>query len=69
MRQGKDTGIGWAWEFQDINGNWVLCNWSEPFKKMLDNNEFAKPADGCRMVRVELVPTSKSARKRYGIPA
>ena len=69
MRHGKHTGIGWAWEFQDIEGNWVLCNWAEPYKEMLLNDEHSKPADGCRLIRVELVPTSKRNRKRYGITA
>lgn len=64
----KRTGIGWAWEFQDINGEWQICNWSEPFKTLLDDDEFAKPCSEARKIRVELIPTSKRNRKRYGIP-
>ena len=67
MKIGKHTGIGWAWEFQYPDGSWHLCNWAEPFKEWLDNDEFIKPSDEARKVRVELVPTSKRNRKRYGI--
>ncbi len=68
MRQAKRTGIGWAWEFQYPDGSWHLCNWSEPFKGMLDDDEFTKPCGEARKVRVELVPTSKRNRQRYDIP-
>jgi len=68
MRYGKQTGVGWAWEFQDSNGNWVLCNWAEPFKEMLDDDQFAKPCSVAKKIRVELVPTSKRNRQRYEIP-
>jgi hypothetical protein len=57
-------GYGWAWEFQAPNGTWLLCNWCEPFKASLALKE--QPAEGARMVHVELVPTSKRNRKRYG---
>lgn len=60
-------GYGWAWEFQqEHDGPWVLCNWAAPFKTVLAQDEFSKPCDDARMVRVELVPTSKRNRKRYG---
>ena len=62
----RARATSWAWEFQDLDGQWVLCNWSEPYKSMLLNDEDSKPSDEARMVRVELVPTSKRNRKRYG---
>lgn len=64
---GHRTGTGWAWEFQDPNGNWVLCDWSVPYKEWLLNDDHSKPSDEARMVHVELVPTSAKHRKRYGI--
>ena len=67
MNKGKRTGLGWTWEFQHPDGSWHLCNWAEPFKAMLDGDEFAKPDDGARKVRVELVPTSKRNRQRYEV--
>jgi len=68
MRQGKRTGIGWAWEFQFPDGSWHLCNWSEPFKELLIGAEdISKPSDEARLVRVELVPTSKRNQERYGL--
>ena len=63
----RRTGVGWAWEFRDLDGNWVLCNWSVPFKQWLLNDDHSKPCDEARMVRVELVPTSQRNRQRYGI--
>jgi len=62
----KRTGIGWAWEYQDIDNVWHIVNWSEPFKNMLVDG-YAKPSDDARIIRVELIPTSKRNRKRYGI--
>ena len=67
MRHGKRTGIGWAWEFQYPDGSWHLCHWAEPYKDWLDFDKNAKPSDEARKVRVELVPTSKRNRERYGI--
>jgi len=60
-------GFGWTWEFQpEHDGQWVLCNWAAPFKSVLLDDEHSKPSDEARPVRVELVPTSKRNRKRYG---
>jgi len=67
MRKGQRTGIGWAWEFQYPDGSWHLCNWSEPFKNMLDCDCKSIPSEDARMVRVELVPTSQRNRKRYEV--
>ena len=67
MRQAKRTGIGWTWEFQYPDGTWHLCNWADPFKQWLIDAEESKPSDDARLVRVELVPTSKRNRKRYEI--
>jgi|GEM_PF-5148285 len=71
MKQGKRTGIGWAWEFQYPDGSWHICHWAEPYKEwMTGNSECAmhmKPSDEARLVRVELVPTSKRNRERYEI--
>ena len=59
--------FGWAWEFQGVvDGKWILCNWAEPYQSMLLNDDDSKPSDDARMIRVELVPTSKRNRKRYG---
>lgn len=61
----KIRGLGWTWEFQpQYRGTWVLCNWAEAYKAFLHDDN--KPMDGARKVRVELVPTSKRNRKRYG---
>lgn len=61
----KVRGFGWAWEFQpEYRGPWILCNWSQPFPSMLTDEN--KPSDEARKVRVELVPTTKRDRKRYG---
>lgn len=63
----NQRGFGWTWEFQPEHGGpWVLCNWAAPFKSVLLDEIDAKPSDDARMVRVELVPTSKRNRKRYG---
>ena len=67
MRQGKRTGVGWAWEFEYPDGTWHLCNWAEPFKEMLLNDDDIKPSDEARLVRVELIPTSKRNRERYDL--
>ena len=61
----RARATGWAWEFQDLDGQWVLCNWAEPYKDWLKDND-EKPSDEARKIRVELVPTSKRNRKRYG---
>lgn len=70
-RLGTNTGVGWAWEIKDPDGNWVLCNWAEPFKCMLYQDEQSMPGlpgdKDQRPVRVELVPTSKRNRKRYRV--
>lgn len=64
----NETGFGWAWEFQGINGEWLICNWCEPSKQMLLNTPLdQRPTDDCRPIRVALVPTSDRARKRYGV--
>ena len=60
----RRTGIGWAWEIEHADG-WHICNWAEPYKDWLLPGDM--PSAGARVVRVELVPTSKSNRKRYGI--
>jgi hypothetical protein len=62
----KLTGVGWAWEFQDLDGKWVICNWAVPFKEWL-KDDYSKPSDEARPIRVEIIPTSKRNRKRYGI--
>ena len=71
MKQGKRTGIGWAWEFQYPDGSWSLCNWAEPYKEWMTGgselSEHMKPSPEARLVRVELVPTSKRNRERYGL--
>lgn len=60
-------GYGWAWEFKPMpDSDWHLCHWAVPFKSILLNDEHAKPCDDARPVRVELVPTNKRTRTRYG---
>lgn len=59
-------GFGWAWEFKPMHGaDWELCHWAVSHKAHL-NQDDSKPSDEARPVRVEFVPTSKKARKRYG---
>lgn len=60
-------GYGWAWEFEPMPGQgWHLCHWVAPTRASLLNDEHSKPCDDARPVRVELVPTSKRIRTRYG---
>lgn len=60
-------GFGWTWEFKPMpDEDWHLCRFVSHSREALENDEFGKPSDDARAVRVELVPTSKRARKRYG---
>jgi hypothetical protein len=60
-------GYGWAWEFKPLrDADWELCNWAAPSLELLEMDESSKPCDDARAVRVELVPTTKSDRQRYG---
>jgi hypothetical protein len=63
----RRTGVGWAWELQDFDGEWVICNWAAPFKEWLLKDEHSKPSDEALPIRVEIIPTSKRNRKRYGV--
>lgn len=52
-------GYAWTWEFEPMPGQGMhLCHFLY--------DEFSKPCDDARPVRVELVPTSKRTRTRYG---
>lgn len=60
-------GYAWTWEFEPMPGQgWHLCHWTAPTKAALMYDDFSRPSEDARPVRVELVPTSKRARTRYG---
>lgn len=60
-------GYGWTWEFKPMHGeDYHLCHWALPTKAVLLLEIDSKPSDDARPIRVELVPTGKRNRKRYG---
>lgn len=68
-RKRMKPGSGWAWAFQSFTacgireGDWVLCNWSEPSREALTARPKPTPDAVPVYVRITEAPKKRAKRK------